>query len=108
MQNPEANLERVGDIIAADIAMTAKVLKLVNSAFFGLRRELSSPAEAALYLGLDTIRALVLSIHAFSQFESLKLPGFSLEALWAHSMETAAAAKLIVQCERVEQKLTDE
>jgi hypothetical protein len=45
--------------------MTAKVLKLVNSAFFGLRREVSSPAEAVSYLGLDTIKSLVLSMHAF-------------------------------------------
>ncbi|MCI0535465.1 MAG: HDOD domain-containing protein [Verrucomicrobiales bacterium] len=108
LQDPDANLEQVGDIIATDIAMTAKVLKLVNSAFFGLRRELSSPAEAALYLGLDTIRALVLSIHAFSQFESLNIVGFSLEALWGHSMEAAAAAKWIAQCEHGEARLCDE
>lgn len=108
LQDPEATLEQVGHIIATDIGMTAKILKLVNSAFFGLPRELSSPAEAALYLGLDTIRALVLSIHAFSQFDSLNLPGFSLQALWAHSMETAAAAKLIAQCEQVGPRLADE
>jgi HD-like signal output (HDOD) protein len=108
LQNPEATVEEVGEIIGRDIGMTAKILKLVNSAFFGLRRQVSSPAEAATYLGLDTIRSLVLSINAFSQFQSLKLEGFSLELLGAHSLETAAAAKVIAREEGAEQKLVDE
>jgi putative nucleotidyltransferase with HDIG domain len=108
LQDPEADLQHVGDVLATDMAMTAKVLKLVNSAFFGLRRELSSPAEAALYLGLDTLRALVLSLHAFSRFEVISMTGFSLDALWAHSMETAATAKQIVEWEHAPPKLADE
>lgn len=93
MHDPEVVLEDVGAIIAKDAGMTAKMLKLVNSAFFGLRREVSSPAEAVSYLGLDTIKSLVLSMHAFSQFETANAAGFSLAAVWNHSMATAAAAK---------------
>ena len=66
LQTPEVTLEDVAVIIAKDIGMTAKILKLVNSAFFGLRRQISGPEEAVAYLGLDTIKALVLSINAFS------------------------------------------
>lgn len=108
LQDPEVTLEAVGGIIAKDIAMTAKILKLVNSAFFGLRRQVSRPAEAANYLGLDTIRSLVLSINAFSQFESMQFRRFSIESLWSHSLDTAAAAKLIAQLEHADQKVADE
>src|SRR6185436_737485 len=107
LQSSEVTLEEVGAIIAKDMAMTAKILKLVNSAFFGLRRQISSAAEAVNYLGLDTIRSLVLSINAFSQFESLPLGRFSIEALWTHSLNTAALAKAIGQAE-CDPKLADE
>jgi HD-like signal output (HDOD) protein len=108
LQDPEAGLDEVGAIISRDIGMTAKILKLVNSAFFGLRREVSGPAEAVAYLGLDTVKSLVLSLHAFSQFEDVKIPGFSLPALWNHSMETASFAKGIAAAEQAEGKLRDE
>jgi HD-like signal output (HDOD) protein/CheY-like chemotaxis protein len=107
-QDPEITMEAVGRIIEKDIAMTAQILKLVNSAFFGLRRQMSSPAEAANYLGLDTIRSLVLSVNAFSQFDAPKLEGFSIAALWAHSLETGAAARTIAQMEDADRKLADE
>ncbi|MBC8001785.1 MAG: HDOD domain-containing protein [Opitutaceae bacterium] len=108
LRDPETDLESVGAIISKDIAMTAQILKLVNSAFFGLRRQVSSPAEAANYLGLDTIRSLVLSINAFSQYEAVKIPGFSIAALWSHSLETAAAAKAIALAEDADRRLADE
>lgn len=108
MHNPETTLEDVGRIIAKDIGMTATILKLVNSAFFGLRRSISSPTEAVAYLGLDTIKSLVLSVHAFSQFEPAKSGSFSIAQLWEHSLQTAAAAKLLVQVELKDRKMMDE
>jgi HD-like signal output (HDOD) protein len=108
MHDPETTLEDIGAIIAKDIGMTANILKLVNSAFFGLRRQVANPAEAVAYLGLDTIKSLVLSTHAFSKFETLKVEGFSLTQLWDHSMQTAAAAKRLVQVELNDRKLMDE
>ncbi|NOS72370.1 MAG: HDOD domain-containing protein [Verrucomicrobia bacterium] len=108
MNDPEAALEDVGVIIAKDPGMTAKILKLVNSAFFGLRREVSNPTDAVSFLGLDTIKSLVLSLNAFSQYESVKTDGFSLSALWNHSLSTAAAAKRIAQLEKADLKIVDQ
>ena len=108
LRKPDVTLEEVGWIISNDMAMTAKILKLVSSAFFGLGRQVSSPAEAASFLGLDTIRSLVLSINAFSQFESFELGKFSIEALWTHSLNTAATAKDIARAEGADHKLADE
>lgn len=108
LHDPEVSLEEVGNIIGRDLGMTAKILKLVNSAFFGLRRELASPTEAVTYLGLDTIKSLVLSLEAFSQFDAQRLGGFSLDALWSHSLRTAALAREIAKLERADKKLMDE
>lgn len=108
LQDPDVPMSVVGGIIGRDISMSAQILKLVNSAFFGLRRRVSSPDEAASYLGLDTLRSLVLSLNAFSQFENVKVDGFSFADLWQHSLQTGAAAKAVALSEQTDRKLADE
>lgn len=108
MHDPEASLSEVGEIIARDIGMTAQILKLVNSAFFGLRREISSPADAVAHIGLETIKALVLSINVFAQYDESQPGGFSLNELWNHSLDTATTAKRIAELEAAERKTVDE
>ena len=96
------------EIVSQDMAMTAQFLKLVNSAFFGLSHSVSSPSEAAIYLGIDTIKSLVLAIHTFSQFEELKSCGFNLDALMHHSLSTAGRAGQIARLEDSTQKIVNE
>lgn len=67
MNRGDASLEEIGRIVGQDVAMSAKVLQLVNSSFFGLAREVTSPAQAVTYLGLETMRALALQIGVFAQ-----------------------------------------
>jgi HD-like signal output (HDOD) protein len=108
LQDPETDIETIGAIVVKDGAMTAKILKLVNSAFFGLGHKISDPNEAVAYLGTDTIKSLVLFANAFAEYERIKLEGFSIEALWAHSLVAARAAKMIATHEDAERKLVDE
>lgn len=105
IQASDASIKRVGEIISRDIGMTAKMLQLVNSAFFGLRRTVSNPAEAAMLLGLDTIMSLVLSIQIFSECKAGKVRGFSAEALWSHSMRVGRCARAIAKAESKETKI---
>jgi putative nucleotidyltransferase with HDIG domain len=99
LQSPDASIRRVGDIIAHDPCMTAKILQLVNSAFFGIRRVISNPMDAATFLGLETIQSLVLSLNAFAKFEACRIPGCSIEQIWSHSMATGVLAKKIMEGE---------
>jgi HD-like signal output (HDOD) protein len=108
LQNPETDIETIGAIIVKDGAMTAKILKLVNSAFFGLGHKIADPNEAVAYLGTDTIKSLVLFANAFAEYERIQLEGFSIESLWAHSLVAARAAKMVATHEDAERKLTDE
>jgi HD-like signal output (HDOD) protein len=101
LQSEEPSLNKVGDIIESDIGMTAKILQMVNSAFFGLRQNVTSASQAVSLLGLDTIKALVLMIGVFSQADNRKLPAtFSLDALWNHSMAAGKCAQEISQAEK--------
>ncbi len=108
LQSQETSIQKVGEIISKDIGMSAKVLQLVNSAFFGIRRHISSPAEAAMYLGLNTIKALAFSIQTFSQFDQSKLSKFSIQTLWKHSMATGALARQIAKVMAAHRRICDD
>jgi HD-like signal output (HDOD) protein len=108
LQSPGTSFKRVGDIIAKDVGMTAKILQMVNSAFFGLCRHISKPQEAVGYLGLETIKALVLSAHIFSQFNQKKVMGFDLDGLWNHSIATGVFARAIAGAENRLDQIGDE
>jgi HD-like signal output (HDOD) protein/CheY-like chemotaxis protein len=94
LQRPKASLADAARIIGRDVAMTANIMKLVNSAFFASRRPVSSVDRAIAHLGLDTLCALVLGHGLFHSASSVS-DGISLEALWQHSLKTAMAARAI-------------
>jgi putative nucleotidyltransferase with HDIG domain len=99
LETGQPNLEEVGNIMAEDLAVTAKLLQMVNSPFFGLQRTVKSPVEAVAHLGLSQTRALVLLAHAFSGYNAQKDSKFSLERLWQHSTSTAKLARTIIEAE---------
>jgi HD-like signal output (HDOD) protein/CheY-like chemotaxis protein len=108
VEAPEPSIRKIGEIIAKDPGMTAKILQMVNSAFFGLRRHISNPSDAVGLLGLDIVKSLVLSIHIFSQFSQTKIPGFSMADLWDHNAAVAALAKKIAKAERQDPQVVDD
>jgi HD-like signal output (HDOD) protein len=107
LQSAVASIRRVGDIISRDVGMTAKILKLVNSSYFGLPRHVDTPASAAMLLGLDTIIALVFSVQAFSQFGQNKVKAFSIDDFTWHSIEIGTLAKAIATEEKWEKQQID-
>jgi YesN/AraC family two-component response regulator len=65
LKSPIVSLKKIGDIIAQDITMTAKILQMVNSAFFGLPQKINDPVQAVIW-EMDTLKSLVLSTSFFS------------------------------------------
>jgi HD-like signal output (HDOD) protein len=108
IQSPNPSFRRVGEVIARDAGMTAKILQLVNSAFFGLARRIGSPQEAVALLGYDTVKALVLSAKIFSQFDQRRMNRLGLEELWRHSLTAAMCARTIGTVENLSCKALDE
>jgi len=105
---PDIKIERISSIIASDVGMTAKVLQLVNSPFFGITNRIKDPGHAVRMLGLNTIKTLVLSVHIFSMFDTNKLKGFPIKHLKEHSMNVAAYAKKIAEMETGEKKVSED
>ncbi|MDQ1266529.1 MAG: hypothetical protein QG635_1681 [Bacteroidota bacterium] len=89
------SLKKIAEIISEDIATTAKILQLVNSAFFGLSRKITNIEQAVTFLGLNIIRSFVLYINLFSSVKIPKEYLFFLEDLWNHSLKVANIAKEI-------------
>lgn len=95
LQNDEAAPKVVGEIVSQDVAMTAKILQLVNSAFFGLPAEVTSPQKAVTILGINTIKSLVLGSYIFSEYEHFGNRFVSIDDLWSHSLIVSNLAKAV-------------
>jgi HD-like signal output (HDOD) protein len=87
--------------------MTATMMKLVNSAFFGARRTISSVDRAVAYLGLDTLAALVLGHSLFQTGAPMRNKAAAGE-LWRHCQQTAVAAREIALAEKLPRQQADE
>jgi putative nucleotidyltransferase with HDIG domain len=108
LQSAAASMENIGAIISQDMAVTAKLLQMVNSAAFGLHRPVSSPAEAVMYLGIETTKSLVLLAHTYSHFDRIPPSIFSVDGLWRHSLSTGRLSRAIARGERVGEDVADQ
>jgi HD-like signal output (HDOD) protein/CheY-like chemotaxis protein len=90
LADPDISLQTVAKVIEQDVGVSAKVLQLVNSAFFGLAHSMTNIQGAVSYLGMNTLKNLVLSVEIFRAFKPQReLHGFSLEKLQLHAQLTA-------------------
>ena len=92
--SPHVDISEISAIVEQDIAMSANILHLVNSAFFGLYSRVHSPGRAVQLLGLETLKTLVLGVEIFTQ---LKVPKelIQINKLWAHSLAIGNMAKAV-------------
>lgn len=107
LQSPHASIREIAEIIHSDPAMTAKIIKLVNSAYFGLNRKVTDAAEAASLIGLDTLSTLVLSVGIFSQFDKPRDKDFSLLNYVQHSLDVANLSKRVARVEGQSKEVTE-
>ncbi len=97
MADPNVSSKAIGAIVEEDPAMSAKILQLVNSAYFGLSRSATSVAQAVTYLGMELLRALTLSAHVFSSGEDAGLSRATLDDIQRSSLATATVAKRMLK-----------
>jgi HD-like signal output (HDOD) protein/CheY-like chemotaxis protein len=107
LQSADPSIKKVGEIISSDLGMTAKILQIVNSAFLGLVRKISNPKEAVMLLGTETIKALVLSVKIFSEFNQKKYAWFDFEHLFNHSLSVSMFTQTISKEEHLDQNLVN-
>jgi HD-like signal output (HDOD) protein len=106
LRSPETPIAKICDLVARDMGMCAKVLQLANSAFFGLSCHVSNPQQAVSLIGVENLKALVLSVQVFSDLGGH--PSQNLSFLWDHSMTTASFARAIAGVERSSAAVMDD
>ncbi|WP_163809745.1 response regulator [Pseudodesulfovibrio sp. JC047] len=99
LESEEPSLDRVGEMIEQDPAISAILLKVVNSAFFGLFHTVTSPSRAIALLGMETLKALVLNVTLLDRYAKAEFDGFSLEKLGEHCFRVGNFAKIIASTE---------
>ncbi len=109
LKSPDVSLGEVGRIIGSDVGMTAAILKIVNSAYFGLPRPLATIERAVAFLGLDTVMSLTLEHGLFGSGEALiAVPGLNGDELRRRSLKIAAVARVLAKQEEVTRECGDE
>jgi len=108
MLKTDCSSGEIGAVIEQDLAMSAKVLQLVNSAFFGLRERVGDPGQAVNLLGVQVIKSLVLMSNVFTQFEDAEVDKEAIRELWRHGMSVAVGARNIAYAEKMESDALEE
>lgn len=108
LQRPSSSMYDIGHVIAKDVAMSAKIMQMVNSAFFGLPVEVKDPIHATNLLGIEMIKALVMTVHVFKSFANKGSTRFSIDDFTNHSLSVGALAKAIAISEGKKQDIVDD
>lgn len=95
INHPLSDAKGIGDIIRNDQALSAKVLRMSNSAFYKGLSDITSIQTAVARLGIMQIRRMVLTLSVFDTFAASPGEDFSLRDFWAHSIAVATAARQI-------------
>lgn len=96
VNSTDASAEDAAQVIQQDPALTSKVIRLANSAFYGMPRSVSSVSSAVVILGFNVIRSVSLSASIMKMFVDPAKRAISRDSFWKHSIITAIAAKEIV------------
>lgn len=88
----ESPLDAIGSLIENDIALTARLLKLVNSSFFGLQSQVASIRRALVLLGLNQVRN---AVYAVTVLDAVGRNGTAVQDMWRHGAAVAATAQLL-------------
>ena len=89
LENPD--IQKIGQLIAKDVALSVGMLKLVNSSFYGVKRKVESPQQAAIILGVNNIKGIVTGLSLKGSYEPIE----GLEAFWGHAELVANVCMVI-------------
>ena len=98
LQSPDATIQAVSNIISEDQVIAAKVLKFVNSAFYGFPQRIGSIQRAIVILGFNTIKNLVFATSVFDIFRGVEtMSAFDKKSFWKHCIGCAVASRVLAE-----------
>lgn len=93
VENPSSTASELGEVISRDQSLSSMILKLVNSAFYGHLRQISSISHATVILGFQTVKTMALGVSVFHSSPSRDGDSLDKRRLWIHSLAVATCAK---------------
>jgi putative nucleotidyltransferase with HDIG domain len=107
--NPQIKPADLNQVISLDPVLVGRVLKLLNSAYYGLGQQVTSLVRAIIMLGINTVKNLALSTAILGGLQTdKKNHGIEMEGFWRHSLCVGVAAKLLAKKRGVDPKQTEE
>ncbi len=97
VDNPKTSASRLGKVISTDQALTAKVLKIANSPFYGFPRKISTIDFAIIVLGYDALKEIVISISLVSSLQKKSDQFFDAKGFWDHSIAAGVLARRLAR-----------
>src|SRR3970282_1973047 len=96
VEDPSSTAQDLNKLITNDPALCSRILKVVNSAFYGLPGQIGWINRAIVLLGLNAVKNIAIATSLAKLFRGGELcPNFSARDLWGHSIATAGASKLL-------------
>ncbi len=97
IDNPNTSVSKLTQVISADQVLTAKVLKIANSPFYGFQRKISTLDFAIMVLGFDSLKEILISVSLISAFKKKQDKYFNSKEFWEHSLATGIAARTLAR-----------
>ncbi len=95
MENPNHNAKQLGEVISHDPSLTARILRIVNSAYYALAVKIELVSRAVSVIGEDDLRNLVLATSAVDTFKRIPNQLVDIDLFWRHSVHTGIVARLL-------------
>lgn len=97
LSDPRTSATAIGDIIHQDQVLTARILRLVNSSFYGFPQKINSVHRAIVILGFNKVREVLLTASVFEAFKKDGNAGFDFPGFWIHSLGTAIGSQAVAR-----------
>ena len=97
LENPDVGLREIAQVVSEDAPLAAKVLKIANSTYYGLRERCISTHQAAAVLGIRVLKNVVTQASVIQQYDHLKGSGLDLDELWRHSIVVGQASAFMMR-----------
>lgn len=98
LSNPKISANKIGEVISTDISLSTKTLKIVNSAFYGFPKRISTITQAVVILGFNTIKSAVFGVAVINAFDKYKRNSIlNYNDFWAHSVAVGAGARILAK-----------
>jgi HD-like signal output (HDOD) protein len=102
VNDPETTFQDVAEVISQDVSLTARLLKIANSSFFGFSEKVDTITHAVSVIGSDQLRDLALGTYVIDAFKGMNQSSISMESFWKHSIAAGIACRIIAVYKRME------